>query len=69
MVSEFQTGGLKSFSSNKELRIDDERKTDINEAYKKYYKRKEDEKRRKRIFFFLGLIIIIILFFLFILLS
>ena len=39
MSEQVVTGGLKNFTYNKnvELRLDDERKNDIKEAYNKYY--------------------------------
>ena len=66
MAEQVLTGGVKSFSYNKqvELRLDDERKKDIKEAYNKYYERKENEKRnRKRnwILLIIGILIILVL--------
>ena len=50
MSEQVVTGGLKSFSYNKnvELKLDDERKREIREGYNKYYEKKEKEERDKR---------------------
>ncbi len=63
MAEQVLTGGVKSFSYNKEveLRLDDERKKDIREAYNKYYEKKENEKRNKRRNWTMLIIIILII--------
>ena len=62
MSEQVVTGGLKTFNYGKdvELRLDDERKKDIKEAYDKYYQRKEVEKRKKRISWVLLIIVLLI---------
>ena len=66
MAEQVLTGGVKSFSYNKqvELRLDDERKKDIKEAYNKYYERKDKEKRNKKrnwIILIIAILIILVL--------
>ena len=61
MAEQVLTGGVKSFNYNKqaELKLDDERKKDIKEAYDKYYQRKENEKKKKRRNLIIAILIIL----------
>ena len=64
MSEQVVTGGLKNFTytKNVELKLDDERKRDIKEAYDKYYEKKETKERnRKRNWILLIVIVLIIL--------
>ena len=65
MTEQVLTGGVKIFSYNRgeRLKLDDERKRDIKEAYEKYYERKKGEKKRRRnlVIFIVILVIVLIL--------
>ena len=49
MTENVNTGGLKTFTNKGDLKLDEERKKDIQEGYVKYYERKAKELRNKRI--------------------
>ena len=63
MVEKVETGGVKSFhyEKGKETKLDEKRKKEIEEGYKKYYARKERERRSKRIMIISLILIILIL--------
>ena len=62
-MEKVETGGVKSFhyEKGKELKLDENRKKEIEEGYKKYYERKERERRNRNIIIFIVLLIILIL--------
>lgn len=64
MAEEVSTGGLKSFryGKGKDLKMSNEQKKEIDEAYGKYYERREKEKRNRTIFWVVaGLIVLLVL--------
>ena len=49
MTENVNTGGLKTFTNKGDLKLDEERKKDIQEGYARYYERRARELRNKRI--------------------
>jgi len=63
MAEEVNTGGLHRFvrSRGEELKLDDERRKDIREAYARAEEREAREKRNRMIFWIAGIILLALL--------
>ncbi|MCX8159271.1 MAG: hypothetical protein N3D20_03250 [Candidatus Pacearchaeota archaeon] len=59
MAEEVYSGGLKGFryDKNTNYKLDNERKNEIEEAYKNYYERKERERKQRIMWWVIGILI------------